>query len=148
LVTLLRPYNADTITECIQCDPPPPVVHNGVEEYKEWILDNQVFRGRLECLVCWKGYGIKEDEWRLAEDIKGSKRLVFEFHHKNPEAPKHRSTLDFANLPFCPISKFTDTPDTIPTGWATGYHTLGCHAFSLIQILYQIRFLHTKHYIS
>src|SRR5882724_5096243 len=33
-VTLLRPYNADTITECVQHDPPPPIVHNGVKEYE------------------------------------------------------------------------------------------------------------------
>src|SRR5882724_940941 len=40
-VTLLRPYNADTIVEHIQCDPPPPIVHDGVEEYEvEQILDS------------------------------------------------------------------------------------------------------------
>jgi len=88
LVTLLRPYNADTITKCVQCDPPPPMVHNGVEEYKvEWILDSQVFRGRLEYLVCWKGYRIEEDKWKPAKDVKGSRWLVSEFHCRNPEAP-------------------------------------------------------------
>ena len=89
-VTLLRPYNADTIAECIQHDPSPPIVHNRVKEYKvEQILDSQVFRGRLEYLVHWKGYGIEEDEWRLAEDVRGSKWLVSEFHCRNPEAPQH-----------------------------------------------------------
>jgi len=40
-VTLLRPYNADTITECIQSNPPPPMVCDGVEEYEvEWISDS------------------------------------------------------------------------------------------------------------
>jgi len=71
---LLRPYNADTITKCVQHDPPPPIVHDGVEEYKvEQSLDSQVFRGKLEYLVCWKGYGIKEDKRRLAKDVKGSR---------------------------------------------------------------------------
>ena len=52
LVMLLRPYNTDTITECVQCDPPLPVVHDRVEEYKvEQILDSWVFRGKLEYLV-------------------------------------------------------------------------------------------------
>ena len=42
----------DTITECVQCDPLPPVVHDGVEEYEvEQILDSGVFRGKLEYLV-------------------------------------------------------------------------------------------------
>src|SRR5882672_2182333 len=64
-VTLLRPYNVDMITERVQCDPPPPVVRDGVEEYEvECILDSQIFRGKLEYLVHWKGYGIEEDEWR------------------------------------------------------------------------------------
>src|SRR5882724_10655311 len=41
LVTLFRPYNADTIAEHVQCDPPPPVVHDRVEEYKvEQISDS------------------------------------------------------------------------------------------------------------
>src|SRR5882672_6027832 len=62
---LTQPYNVDVITERVQCDPPPPVIHNGVEEYEvEHILDSQIFLGKLEYLVCWKGYGIEGDEWR------------------------------------------------------------------------------------
>jgi len=83
----------------------------------------------LEYLVHWKGYGIEEDEWRLAGDVKGSKQLVSKFHCRNPEALQHISTLDFANLPFCPISNFNDTPDMVPLGWATGHHVSGCHTF-------------------
>jgi len=77
---LLRPYNADTIPEHVQCDSPPPIVCDGVEEYKvEQILDSQVFRSQLEYLVFWKGYGIEEDKLRLAEDVKGSRWLVSDF---------------------------------------------------------------------
>jgi len=85
--------------------------------------------GKLEYLVCWKGYGIEEDKWRLAEDVQGSKQLISEFHCMNPEAPQHTSTLDFNNLPFCLITNLTDTPDTVPSDWATGCHTLGHHTF-------------------
>src|SRR5882724_10363631 len=128
-VMLSRPYNADTITEWVQHNPP-PVVKDGVEEYEvEQILDSQLFRGRLEYLVHWKGYGVEEDKWRLVEDVKGSRRLVSEFHCRNPEAPQHISTLDFSNLPFRPLSNFTDTPDTVPSRWAMGRHTSGRHAF-------------------
>src|SRR5882724_4708899 len=122
----------NTISKCVKHNPAAPVVHNGVEEYEvEQIIDSQVFRGRLEYLVHWKGYGIEEDEWRLAKDIKGSRQLVSEFHHRNPEAPQNISTLDFANLPFLPILNFTDTPDTVPSGWATGCHASGCCTFEV-----------------
>src|SRR5882724_3520346 len=125
LVTLLRPYNVDIITEHVQHDPPPPVVKDGVEEYEvEHILDSRLFRGKLEYLVCWKGYGVEEDECRPVEDVKGSRQLVAEFHCWNPEVPQHISALNFSNLPFCPLSNFTDTPDTVQSGWA-----MGCRAF-------------------
>ena len=53
---------------------PPPVVKDRVEEYEvERILDSQLFRGKLEYLVSWKGYGVEEDEWRLVKDIRGSR---------------------------------------------------------------------------
>jgi len=40
-VMLLRPYNMDSIAKHIQHDPHPPIVHDGVEEYKvEQILDS------------------------------------------------------------------------------------------------------------
>src|SRR5882672_5405475 len=120
-VTLLRPYNADVITEQVQRDPPPPVVRDGVEEYEvECILDSRIFQGKIEYLVCWKGYGIEEDEWRPSDDVKGAKRLVSEFHQQNPEAPQHISAIDFSKLPFRPLTNFMDTPDTVPADWATG----------------------------
>ena len=50
------------------------MIKDGVEEYEvEHILDSQVFRNKLEYLVNWKGYRVKEIEWRLAEDIKGAR---------------------------------------------------------------------------
>src|SRR5882724_6781967 len=108
---------------------PPPVVKDGVEEYEvEQILDSRLFRGKLEYLVSWKGYRV-EDEWRPVKDIKGSRRLVSEFHCRNSEAPQHISTLDFSNLPFCPLSNFTDTPDTVLSGWAMGCHASGHRTF-------------------
>src|SRR5882672_1479794 len=103
----------DTITERVQCDPPPPVVCDRVKEYEvEHILDSQIFQGKLKYLICWKGYGIEEDEWRLSEDVKGMKRLVSEFHWQNPKAPQHISATDFSKLPFLPLTNFMDTPDS------------------------------------
>ena len=65
-VTLLHPYDDDPITECQERHPPPLplVVCNGIEEYEvKKILDSQIFRGKVEYLVHWKGYGVEEDEW-------------------------------------------------------------------------------------
>ncbi len=90
-VTLLRPYKADPVTEFQQHHPPPPppAIHDGIEEYKvERILDSQLFRGRIEYLVCWKGYGVEEDEWCPSQDVRGVKQLVDTFHRAHPEAPR------------------------------------------------------------
>ena len=65
-VTLLRPYDDDPITKHQERHPPlpPPVICNGIEEYEvEKILDSRIFRGKVEYLVHWKGYGVEEDEW-------------------------------------------------------------------------------------
>ena len=61
-VVLLRPYEADPVLECHTPPPPPPIIRDGIPEYEvERILDSQVFHGRLEYLVCWKGYGAADD---------------------------------------------------------------------------------------
>jgi len=74
-VTLLRPYNTDVITEQVQCDPPPPVVHDGVEEYEvELILEQPNPPRKTQLSLHWKGYGNRGAEWRPSEDIKGVRR--------------------------------------------------------------------------
>ena len=48
------------------------MIKDRVKEYEvECILDSRVFRNKLEYLVCWKGYGVEEDEWRPVKDVKG-----------------------------------------------------------------------------
>jgi len=38
-------------------------LHDGVEDYEsEFILDSQMFQGKLEYLVNWKGYRIEDNE--------------------------------------------------------------------------------------
>src|SRR5882724_11851609 len=90
---------------------PPPVVKDGIEEYEvEQILDSRLFRGKLEYLVCWKGYGIEEDKWRPVKDIKGSKWLVYNFiagtqSHHNIYPPLISPTSHFAPYQTSPTSQ-------------------------------------------
>ena len=89
-VTLLHPFKSDLIAECQEChpSPPPPIVHDSIEEYEvEKILNSHILFGKIEYLVCWKGYGVKEDEWHFIHDVQGSKQLVAEFHCTHPQAP-------------------------------------------------------------
>ena len=90
-VTLLCPFKGDSIAERQERHPPlpPPIVCDGIEEYEvEKILNSQIFHGKVEYLVCWKGYGVEEDEWRPVCDVQGSKQLIAEFHCTHPQAPR------------------------------------------------------------
>ena len=83
-VVLLHPYEEDPVLEHhTPPPPPPPIIQDGVPEYEvERILDSQVFHGRLEYLVYWKGYGAADDQWAPARDVSGARRLVAEFHKR------------------------------------------------------------------
>jgi len=90
----------ETISEPVQCDPAPPVIHDGVKEYEvEHILDSWVFWGKIEYLVHWKRYGIEEDEWRPCEDFKCVSETHFLIPRWNPKAPN-------TSLPFTSPNSF------------------------------------------
>ena len=89
-VTLLHPFEGDSIAEHQECHPlpPPPIVCDGIEEYEvEKIFDSRIPHRKVEYLVCWKGYGVEEEEWRPAHNVQGSKQLIAEFHLTYPQAP-------------------------------------------------------------
>ena len=74
-ITLLHPFEGDSIAERQECHPlpPPPIVRDGIEEYEvEKILNSRILCGKVEYLVCWKGYGVDEDEWGPVRDVQGS----------------------------------------------------------------------------
>ena len=83
-VTLLCPFEGDPIAKCQEHHPlpPPPIIHNGIEEYEvKKILNGQILCGKVEYLVHWKGYGVEEDEWHPICDVQGSKQVIAKFHH-------------------------------------------------------------------
>ena len=67
---------------------PPPIICDGIEEYEvEKILNSQILCRKVEYLVCWKGYGVEEDEWCPILDVQGYKQLIAKFHHTHLQAP-------------------------------------------------------------
>ena len=90
LVTLLHLFESDPIAKHQERHPPLPplIICDGIEEYEvKTILDGHILCGKVEYLVHWKGYGVKEDEWHPIRDVQGSKQLITEFHCSHLQAP-------------------------------------------------------------
>lgn len=85
-VSLLEPYQANTLPGRV-VPPPPPIEIEGESEYDvEEILDSRLFyRKRLQYLVRWTGY--QEPSWELADNLQHAPDLVAEFHTKYPSKP-------------------------------------------------------------
>ena len=82
--------------------PPPPTIVDGEQEYDvEEVLDSRIFRGRLEFLVKWKGYGYEENSWEKEGDVH-AQRLVNDFYRRHPGAPRRIRALTFADLCWTP----------------------------------------------
>ena len=73
------------------CASPPLLLEliDGEEEFEvEQILNSRNFQRWLEYLVCWKGYGIEENQWIPACDAVNALELIAEFYRHNPAAPR------------------------------------------------------------
>src|SRR5262245_47769401 len=76
--------------------PPPPELVDGEEEYVvERILDSHFYRGKLQFLVKWKGYGYEENMWVPEGDFHAPE-LVTEFYRHHSGAPRCISMQDFS----------------------------------------------------
>ena len=53
-------------------------------------IDSRCYRGRLEYLMDWEGYGLEERSWVHREDILDP-ALLTSFHQENPNHPAPRS---------------------------------------------------------
>ena len=50
--------------------PPPPELVDGEEEYVvEKVLNSRMFRGKLQYLVKWEGYGVEGNTWEYWENL-------------------------------------------------------------------------------
>ncbi|SGY45721.1 BQ5605_C001g00329 [Microbotryum silenes-dioicae] len=89
-VSLLEPYQANSLASRCSNPPPPPEIINGEEEYQvEQILDSRNNRRsrRLEYFVDWTGYGPQDRQWVSAADFDDDGSLVIEFHTRHPHKP-------------------------------------------------------------
>jgi RNase H-like domain found in reverse transcriptase/Reverse transcriptase (RNA-dependent DNA polymerase)/Integrase zinc binding domain/Chromo (CHRromatin Organisation MOdifier) domain len=87
-VSLLQPYQANSIPGRIQAKPPPPAIIDGEEEYEvAQVLDSRIRNRKLEYLVDWKDYGPDDRTWELANTLKKANERVKAFRDRYPQRP-------------------------------------------------------------
>ena len=59
------------------------MIDNELEYEVEEILDSRISERKFQYLVKWKGYPMEKSIWESVENLKGSDKLVKEFHHKH-----------------------------------------------------------------
>jgi Chromo (CHRromatin Organisation MOdifier) domain len=99
-VVKLLPAPEDPIPGRQAPPPPEPEIVDGNLEYElEAILDSRIYRGRLQYLVSWKGFGYEENSWTNEADV-NAPRLIKEFYRDNPGAPRRIRAIRFGSIPF------------------------------------------------
>lgn len=85
-VSLLKPYTPNSFPGRV-VQPVPPLQVDGQEEFEVLdIVDSRRFRGALQYLVRWKGYGPQDDSWESAADVHAPV-LCRRFHDRYPSKP-------------------------------------------------------------
>ena len=60
------------------------------EEYEvDAVIDSHIYKGKLQYLVHWKGYGESKRTWELLSNLKNSPEVVEHFHKSHPSTPCH-----------------------------------------------------------
>ena len=88
-VSLLEPYVSNTIPNRVVAPPPPVILDESEEFVVSEILDSRIFRGKLQYLVQWEGYGPSDNSWEPAVNVQNSPDLVASFHTRYPNKPRH-----------------------------------------------------------
>lgn len=85
-VSLLRTTRPDEFDR--QPERPAPVITlEQEEEYEvDKIINSRRFRGRIQYLVRWKGYGPEDDTWEPVTNLSNSRTVRNNFHRANPDA--------------------------------------------------------------
>jgi Reverse transcriptase (RNA-dependent DNA polymerase)/RNase H-like domain found in reverse transcriptase/Integrase zinc binding domain/Chromo (CHRromatin Organisation MOdifier) domain/Integrase core domain/Retroviral aspartyl protease len=86
-VSLLEPYNKNTIPGRTQAPPPAIEIENSEEWEVQEILDSKRMRGKLFYLVDWKGWSPQDRSWEPAVNVENCRDLIADFHTGYPLKP-------------------------------------------------------------
>lgn len=84
-ICLLEPYHLNNIP--VRRSPtPPPIDLEEMKYHVEKIRTSELRKGRVFCLVSWKGYGLDDDTWEPYENLRDSAAAtVLIFYQDNPK---------------------------------------------------------------
>jgi hypothetical protein len=84
----LMPYRKLVYTSQQPPPHPPPILVDGEPEFKvESVLDERMWRRRLEYLVHWKGYRREHNTWEAAANLENAAEVVRDFYDQGPDTP-------------------------------------------------------------
>ncbi|KAG6331560.1 hypothetical protein ID866_7529 [Astraeus odoratus] len=83
-VSWVKPYRGPLPGQPVHRPGPVYVTEERGEEYEV----SRMYKGKLQYLVHWKGYGEEECTWELQSNLQNAPEALREFIKKNPEAPQ------------------------------------------------------------
>jgi Chromo (CHRromatin Organisation MOdifier) domain len=119
--------NVSWVKPYLRSLPGQPVLHPGPihvtedrdEEYEvDYIVDSRLYKGGLQYLVHWKGYGEEERTWEPASHLANAPELVAAFRKRNPSAPRRLRM---------PITSFNSLFHRVPTSLCQWDQPPFCH---------------------
>ena len=92
-VSLLEPCSEDPSLSRNVLPPPPVFLEDTTEYAVKSILDSRVYRGQVQYLIEWLGYGPSEYTWEPVSNLKNTMEFLKEFHQRYPQKPIHPSLI-------------------------------------------------------